>query len=87
MVYSRSNEEKIIQLAQNADHLFIEAAFLESEHRIARSKYHLTARQAGTLARKAGVRQITVFHHSPRYLGQTDRLVEEARQAFEHDQG
>ena len=81
--YHPSNEEKIVELARSADHLYIEAAFLDAERHIAQAKYHLTARQAGLLARKAGVQQMTIFHHSPRYLGQADLLETEARQAFE----
>jgi ribonuclease Z len=82
-LYSPANEEKIITLARKADHLFIEAAFLETESDIARHKYHLTARQAGMLARKAEVQQMTLFPHSPRSFGQAHLLEEEARQAFE----
>ncbi len=82
-IYSPSNESKIVSLCHGADHLFIEAAFLESERSIAANKYHLTARQAGTIARKAKVKQMTVFHHSPRYSGQAHLLEQEAREAFE----
>ena len=86
VVYTPANEEKIVRLAAAADYLFIEAAFLESEHAVAREKFHLTAHQAGTIARKAGVRQMTIFHHSPRYLGREQLLVNEARAAFEATQ-
>jgi ribonuclease Z len=81
--YSPENEEKIVQLANESDQLFIEAAFLEADHEIARLKHHLTAYQAGTIARKAAVREMTIFHHSPRYLGQADDLQTEAQRAFE----
>jgi ribonuclease Z len=80
---SPSNEEKIIALARNADHLFIEAAFLHRDKAVAQSKNHLTAFQAGTLARDANVKRLTVFHHSPRYEGQGDLLEQEARSAFD----
>jgi len=81
--YHRSNEEKIVALAKGADHLFIEAAFLDAEREIALAKHHLTARQAGLIGNRAGVRQITVFHYSPRYTGKAELLEHEARQAFE----
>jgi len=82
VLYSPDNEAKIVNLARNADHLFIEAVFLDNEHQVAESKYHLTARQAGIIAHRAGVKQMTVFHHSPRYTDQGDLLVQEAREAF-----
>jgi ribonuclease Z len=82
-IYNAANAEKIIALAQDADHLFIEATFLHSEHAIAQSKFHLTAHQAGILARRANAAQMTIFHHSPRYIDQADLLEKEARRAFE----
>jgi ribonuclease Z len=80
--YSTSNEKKIIELAQNADHLFIEAAFLEKDRDIAEKKCHLTAWQAGSIAGKAGVKQVTPFHFSPRYKGLGDLLEKEARDGY-----
>ncbi|MEJ2476076.1 MAG: hypothetical protein P8Y40_00960 [Desulfobacterales bacterium] len=54
------------------------------EHRdIARLKNHLTARQAGTLAGLAQVKQFTPFHFSPRYTDRGHLLEAEARQAYE----
>ena len=82
VVFCPDNAEKIISFARNADHLFIEAAFLDSESDVALDKYHLTARQAGTLAGKAGVKQFTVFHFSPRYAHTAHLLQQEADQAF-----
>ena len=81
--YNETNRKKIVSLARDADQLFIEAAFLEEDLEAAKEKYHLTARQAGTLAREAGVRAVTVFHHSPRYFGRGHLLAEEALKAFE----
>jgi ribonuclease Z len=81
-VFSRANIEKMADLAKGSDHLFIEAAFLEAHRQIAEDKYHLTAWQAGTLAAMAGVRLFTIFHFSPRYIGQEDILTEEAIRAY-----
>jgi ribonuclease Z len=81
--YNEINRKKIVALALDADQLFIEAAFLEEDRPAAMDKYHLTARQAGTLAREARVRAMTVFHHSPRYIGRGHVLAAEAHKAFE----
>ena len=81
-VFRKDNIEKMAALAKGSDHLFIEAAFLETHKRIAEDKYHLTAWQAGTLAAMAEVRQLTIFHYSPRYTGQEDLLTEEAIRAY-----
>jgi ribonuclease Z len=81
-VFSSENAQKIIQFSHRADHLFIEAAFLDSEADLARKKYHLTAAQAGTLAKKAGVKRFTVFHFSPRYGHCAHLLQQEALEAF-----
>lgn len=81
--YSPANAKKIVALVKNADHLYIEAAFLDQHRDIALKKYHLTARQAGTIAARAQVRQFTPFHFSPRYVGQEQLLKDEARQAYE----
>jgi ribonuclease Z len=82
VVYSESNMEKIIELVKDSDHLFIEASFLEEDRDIAEKKCHLTARQAGLIAGKANVRQLTPFHFSPRYQGQGHILEKEAMIAY-----
>ncbi|CAN2041193.1 ribonuclease Z [Candidatus Magnetomoraceae bacterium gMMP-15] len=82
VIYSQSNKKKIIELAKGADQFFIEAAFLHNEKDQASNKYHLTARQAGSLARKAKVKTFTVFHFSPRYSHQFDYIEKEAKNAF-----
>jgi len=69
-------------LASQSHHLFIEAAFLDKEREMARKKYHLTAKEAGLIAAKAGVKEVTLFHFSPRYFGREKELYEEAMAAF-----
>jgi ribonuclease Z len=80
--FTHANIEKVVQLAKGADILFIEATFLEADAALARTRHHLTARQAGTLARLAGVKRLVTLHYSPRYKGQGHCLAEEAQAAF-----
>jgi ribonuclease Z len=86
-VYSSTNKDRIVSLAKDSDHLFIEAAFLERHKDIALEKNHLTARQAGILAAKARVKQFTIFHFSPRYTDQSYLLHEEAKKSYEEEIG
>jgi len=83
VVDSAENSEKIVKLAADSDHLFIEAVFLDQDHELATKKHHLTARRAGQLAAMAAVKQFTVFHFSPRYTGMEQQLREEAWAAYE----
>jgi ribonuclease Z len=80
--YTPANQERIISLAKDADHLFIEAAFLEEDRATAEEKAHLTARQAGRIARLSQARRMTIFHFSPRYRGREKQLYQEAEGAF-----
>lgn len=83
VVYHQSNAARIVELVEASDHLYIEAVFLGTHKDMAAEKKHLTARQAGQLAAAAGVKQFSVFHFSPRYTGEEQRLNEEARLAYE----
>jgi ribonuclease Z len=80
--YHAQNAAKIIDLAREADMLFIEAVFLDEDREIAAQKHHLTAAQAGSLARRAGVDRVVPFHFSPRYRDREDRLRREVEDAF-----
>ncbi|TLY27908.1 MAG: ribonuclease Z [Nitrospirae bacterium] len=81
--YDDENEAKIVELAQGADIFYCEAPYLERDADKAKERYHLTAHQAGLMARKAGARELVVFHFSPRYTGQGEAIRREARAAFE----
>ncbi len=81
-VYTDENAEKIIDLAAGADYLFIEATFLEVEADRAAERKHLTALQAGSLARRAGAARVIPFHFSPKYTGQEELLRSEVADAF-----
>jgi ribonuclease Z len=82
VVYSQANAERIVDFIKGSDLLFIEAAFLQKHDDIARDKKHLTAWQAGQLAARAGIKQFSLFHFSPRYTGQEQLLRQEAAEAY-----
>lgn len=80
-----ANLDQIAALALDAHLLIIEAVFAQEDWRLACERNHLTARAAGSVARRAGVRKLLLFHHSPRYQHQPQRLHAEAMAAFKAD--
>jgi len=82
LVYHPENKQHVVKLVQGADMFFIEATFLAEDAEHAAYTYHLTARQAGVLAREAGVKNMRTFHYSPRYGEHAERFEEQAQRAF-----
>ena len=80
---TQANLDKLIAFARGVDHLFVEAAFSHVHRDIALLKHHLTAHQAGTLARLCRVQQYSLHHHSPRYSDCPELLEKEAERAFQ----
>lgn len=83
VAFTPQNRERIVELARAADYLFIEAVFLHVDHERARDRAHLTARQAGEIAREAQVERVIPFHFSPRHLGAEQELRRELAEAFQ----
>lgn len=76
------NVRRLEQLLPQPDLLYIESVFLHADLDHARRKNHLTARQAGEIARRLQARSLVPFHFSPRYQGRAGELQAEARAAW-----
>lgn len=59
--------EGVDALAEDCDLLVIESTFLDGDHQLAADHGHLTAGQAGRVAKEAGVRHLVLTHFSQRY--------------------
>lgn len=81
-LFSVENAARIAELAAGADIFYCESPFLDEDREEALKRYHLTARQAGSLARMASVRRLEVFHFSPRYDGRANEIYDEADATF-----
>lgn len=83
-VYNRRTERAVARLAERADPLYCEANFREEDADKARLTAHLTATQAGRLARAASARRLVLFHISRKYSGDHRSSVAEASRVFEN---
>lgn len=80
--HSEANLEQLAGLLTDVDWLYIESVFLDADRAHALRKNHLTARQAGEIARRLGARALQPFHFSPRYRGREAELMAEAHAAW-----
>ena len=73
--------EEVIPIIENADVLYHESTFLESEAPLAQKTLHSTAKEAARIALKANVKHLVLGHYSTRYDG-IERFKEEAEEIF-----
>lgn len=67
-----------VELATGADLVVFESTFVADEDHLADAYFHLTARQAATIAREAGARRLVLAHYSQRHPDESVFLAEAA---------
>ena len=80
--YTEANVQTLSQLLAGVDVLFIESVFLDEDVEHAARKNHLTARQAGEIARHVAAKRVVPFHFSPRYEERAAALIGEVQAAW-----
>jgi ribonuclease Z len=80
--YTEANLRVLSDLIAGVDLLYIESVFLQDDEAHAVRKNHLTAYQAGRIARCVGAKAIVPFHFSPRYKECPAALIAEAQAAW-----
>ncbi len=81
-VGSEENIRNIVGLVKGSDVLYIETYFLDEDRDRAKNRYHLTAKEAGRIAREAGAARLEAIHFSPRYMHAPEELIREAEGEF-----
>ena len=83
IVFSKKNLKKIKSLADSVSILYIEATFLNEDRKRARERYHLTARQAGYIARMLKAKKVIPMHISPINTGKYKIVERELRNEWQ----
>ncbi len=73
--------QNAIDIAKNARLLLCESTYLEEHRDLAHDHMHLTAKEAATIAKNAGVKHLVLTHFSARYQN-LDLFAAEARETF-----
>lgn len=81
-LYCEENLRRLEALLQGVDCLYIEASFAQQAAEDAAKKYHLTAWQAGDIARRVGAKRVVPFHFSARYQDMPQQLLQEVETGF-----
>jgi len=80
--YTDANVRTLAELFADVDVLFIESVFLDEDAEHGARKNHLTAGQAGRIARAARAKLVEPFHFSPRYEGREGEIIAELQREW-----
>lgn len=73
--------KQAIEISRGAKVLLCESTYLERDKKLAKEHRHLTAKQAATIAKEAGVHQLILTHFSARYQDLSE-FGQEAQEIF-----
>jgi ribonuclease Z len=73
--------QNAIDIARGAKLLLCESTYLDEHRDLAQNHLHLTAKQAATIAKEAGVKKLILTHFSARYQA-LDEFAKEAKAIF-----
>ncbi len=75
--------DKVAKFAKDSDIFICEATFMHAMKEVAAERGHVTAKQAGKLAKKAKVKQLILTHFSQRYKD-VQQVLNEAKKQFKN---
>lgn len=81
-LWSEELQPALVQLARGASQLYCDSYYSIKEQKQADKHKHMTATHAAQLADRARVDELILMHFAPRYAGNYNQLVEEAREIF-----
>jgi ribonuclease Z len=85
-VLDTRKSRKIEKFAENSDLLVMESTYLSRDKNLAKKYGHLTAKQAGEIARASKSDRLVLTHISQRYSKEEKELLKEAKKEFKNTQ-
>ncbi len=83
-ILDTSPNENAVSLAKNSDLLICESSFTQEEKAKAKEYFHMTAKDAAEIAKKAKVKKLILTHLSQRYEHNTSPILNEAKRIFKN---
>ncbi len=77
-------KENISKFVKNADLLVCESSFSSKNSKEAKEHLHLTAEQAGKIAKQAKVQKLILTHISQRYEQNIQELLSDAKKQYKN---
>lgn len=81
-VLDTSANSKIANFVQDSDLLIIESSYADELKEMAKEYKHLTAKQAGEIAKKSKSKKLLLTHISQRYDKNPKKILDEAKKIF-----
>ena len=81
-VLDTSFNKSIVPFVKNSEILICESTFMDSLKKMAKERYHLTAKQAAEIAKKAKAKKLFLMHISQRYSRELKKVLAEAKKIF-----
>lgn len=85
IVIDTSYCQQAIEISRDARILLCESTYQEEHRDLAEKNYHLTAKQAATIAKEAGAKELVLTHFSARYTNGKG-FEKEAKEVFDNVQ-
>jgi len=80
------NNDKIIPFVKNSDLLICESSFSSENSKEAKEHLHMTAEQAGEIAKKSNSKKLILTHISQRYDYKLKELLQDAKKHFKNSE-
>lgn len=85
-IFDTTLNENCFKIAENSDLLISEATYTQKDEDADGFRYHMTAHQAGEIAKKSKSKRLILSHLSQRYEMNEKAILDEAKKVFKNSE-